>query len=116
MDNSIWFIIAGIILVAMIVMQVIGAKKNKKQQAEMLEKVVIGAEIMTAGGIIGTIVAFDEAKQTMTILSGSTEVVLTKKALHSVISSPVKSETILNGVPVPKETAEQETEEKEDNK
>jgi preprotein translocase subunit YajC len=111
----IWVIIAGVILVAMVVMQFITAKKNKKKQDEMLAQVVIGAEIMTAGGIIGTIVAFDEAKQTMTIASGNTEITLTKKALHSVISSPVRAETILNGIPVPK-SAEENIEEKHDDK
>jgi len=77
------------LFVLMMVMSVVSSKKNKKRQAEMLNQVVVGAEVMTIGGIIGKIVAMDNAKNTITILTGNTEIIFTARAVHSVISSPV---------------------------
>lgn len=106
-------VVVVVLFVGMVVMQFISTKKNRKKQEEMLSKVVIGAEIMTIGGIIGKIVAMDGEKNTITILSGNTEIVFTQKAIHSVVNdAPVKS------VPVPANVSDAQPEEQkaEENK
>mgnify|MGYP001624233827 FL=1 len=89
-------IVVAVLFVGMIVMQLISTKKNRKKQEEMLSKVVVGAEIMTIGGVIGKIVAIDGAKNTITLLTGNTEMVFTQKAIHSVLA-----DSSVASVPVP---------------
>ena len=72
-------------------MQSRNAKKNKKAQEEMRKQIVIGAEVMTIGGIIGVIVDMDNNKNTITIESGSARIVFTARAIHSVVNSPASA-------------------------
>ena len=48
-------VVVGVLFVAMIAMQFVSAKKSKKKQEEMQNKMVVGTEIMTVGGIVGKI-------------------------------------------------------------
>lgn len=108
-------VIVGVLFVGMIVMQFVSTKKNRKKQEEMLGQIVVGAEIMTIGGIMGKIVAMDDGKETITVATGSTEIVFTKKAIHSVVSSPVRMETTSIPVPAAEEKVEEKAEQQENN-
>ena len=99
MNSTVLVILMVVLLGGMFVMQSKNAKKNKKAQEEMRNQVVVGAEVMTIGGIIGKIVEMDNAKNTITIESGSAKIVFTARAIHSVISSPV----VPASIPVVKE-------------
>ena len=88
MNSTVLIILMVVLLGGMFVMQSRNAKKNKKAQEEMRNQVVVGAEVMTIGGIIGKIVEMDNIKNTITIESGSAKIVFTSRAIHSVISSP----------------------------
>ncbi|MBE5748792.1 MAG: preprotein translocase subunit YajC [Clostridiales bacterium] len=86
-NGSVFLIIIMILLLGgMFFMQSRNAKKNKKAQEEMRSQVVIGAEVMTIGGIIGKIVAMDNSKNTITVESGTSQIVLTSRAIHSVVT------------------------------
>ena len=88
MNSTVLIILMVVLLGGMFVMQSKNAKKNKKAQEEMRSQVVVGAEVMTIGGIIGKIVEMDNSKNTITIESGSAKIVFTARAIHSVINSP----------------------------
>ena len=91
MNSTVLIILMVVLFGGMFFMQARNAKKNKKAQEEMRNQVVVGAEVMTIGGIIGTIVEMDNSKNTITIESGSAKIVFTARAIHSVINSPVSS-------------------------
>ncbi|MBR2302739.1 MAG: preprotein translocase subunit YajC [Clostridia bacterium] len=87
MEGNIWLVgLIVLLMCSMFFMQARSAKKNKKVQEEMRSQVVIGAEVMTVGGIIGRIVAMDNSKNTITIESGTSQIVLTARAIHSVVT------------------------------
>ena len=91
MNSTVLIILVVVLFGGTLFMQAKNAKKNKKAQEEMRNQVVVGAEVMTIGGIIGKIVEMDNSKNTITIESGNTQLVFTARAIHSVISSPVSS-------------------------
>ena len=86
MSSTVLIILMVVLLGGMFVMQSRSAKKNKKAQEEMRNQIVVGAEVMTIGGIIGEIVAMDNSKNTITIESGTSQIVLTARAIHSVVT------------------------------
>ena len=94
MNSTVLIILMVVLLGGMFVMQSRNAKKNKKAQEEMRNQIVIGAEVMTIGGVIGVIVDMDNSKNTITIESGSARIVFTARAIHSVVNSPVSSSNI----------------------
>lgn len=94
MNSTVLIILMVVLLGGMFVMQSRNAKKNKKAQEEMRNQIVLGAEVMTIGGVIGVIVDMDNSKNTITIESGSARIVFTARAIHSVVSSPVSSYNI----------------------
>lgn len=94
MNSTVLIILMVVLLGGMFVMQSRNAKKNKKAQEEMRNQIVLGAEVMTIGGVIGVIVDMDNSKNTITIESGSARIVFTARAIHSVVSSPVSSSNI----------------------
>lgn len=107
--NWIYIVLIVAVFGIFIVMQFFATKKNKKAQAEMMQKVVIGAKIMTVGGIIGTIVSINEVAGTITIRTAdSSEMELIKGALRTVMESPISE------IPVQQQpqAVEQKTEEK----
>ena len=104
-------VVVGVLFVAMIAMQFVSAKKSKKKQEEMQNKMVVGTEIMTVGGIVGKIVAIDPQKGTVTISTGESgmEITFVKQALRD-----IRSEAVVNTIPAKKEEIPQE-ESKEEN-
>ena len=94
MNSTVLIILMVVLLGGMFVMQSKNAKKNKKAQEEMRSQVVVGAEVMTIGGIIGKIVEMDNSKNTITIESGNTQLVFTARAIHSVVNKAVSSSAV----------------------
>ena len=94
MNSTVLIILMVVLFGGMFFMQAKNAKKNKKAQEEMRSQVVVGAEVMTIGGIIGKIVEMDNSKNTITIESGNTQLVFTARAIHSVVNKAVSSSAV----------------------
>ena len=77
----------------------------------MQNKMVVGTEIMTVGGIVGKIVAIDPQKGTVTISTGESgmEITFVKQAIRD-----IRSEAVVNTIPAKNEEIPQE-ESKEEN-
>jgi preprotein translocase subunit YajC len=61
-------------------------KKRQKDQADLMKTLVPGAEILTIGGIYGTIVSVDEDRVRIAVADGS-ELVMAKRAIAQVIAT-----------------------------
>jgi preprotein translocase subunit YajC len=59
-------------------------KKRQKDQAELISSLVAGAEIMTIGGLYGTIVSIDDDRVRIEVADGS-ELVFAKSAIARVV-------------------------------
>lgn len=70
------WVLIGLLLVAMIVMPMFSNRKRQKEVNEMLNTIDVGDEIMTLGGIMGTVVALythESGEKLMTIETGEGE-------------------------------------------
>jgi preprotein translocase subunit YajC len=61
-------------------------KKRQKDQVELMKTLVPGAEILTIGGIYGTIVSVDDDRVRIAVADGS-ELVMAKRAIAQVIAT-----------------------------
>jgi preprotein translocase subunit YajC len=59
-------------------------KKRQKDQAELISSLVAGAEIMTIGGLYGTIISIDDDRVRIEVADGS-ELVFAKSAIARVV-------------------------------
>jgi preprotein translocase subunit YajC len=59
-------------------------KKRQKDQAELMSNLVAGAEIMTIGGLYGTIISIDDDRVRIEVADGS-EMVFAKSAIARVL-------------------------------
>lgn len=62
------------------------SKKRQAQQAEMQNKMQPGAEVMLQSGIYGTIASIDEEDNRVTVISGTSTLVVHRNAIGQVIS------------------------------
>lgn len=80
-------VIMGVFFVLMIVMTIVPQRKQKKKMAEMLGSITVGDKVMTIGGFVGNIVAFDAESDRYTLNLGTeqqpTNVVVIKNAIRS---------------------------------
>jgi preprotein translocase subunit YajC len=63
-------------------------KKRQKDQAELMGNLVAGAEIMTIGGLYGTIISIDDDRVRIEVADGS-EMVFAKSAIARVLPQTV---------------------------
>ena len=66
-------------------------RKRQNQQQEMLRELRVGDEVLTAGGIYGTVSRLDEDQVTVEIAPG-TEVRVARRAIAAVTSEPEPEE------------------------
>ncbi len=62
-------------------------QKRKKEHAQLISSLQSGTEILTIGGLFGTVSAISEDRITITVKSG-TELEFDKMAIAKVISNP----------------------------
>ena len=76
-----FIIVIGFLLIWLIVVR--PQKKRQNQQREMLNELHVGDEVLTAGGIYGTVSALDEDEVTVEI-APNTEVRVARRAIAGV--------------------------------
>jgi preprotein translocase subunit YajC len=76
-----FIIVIGFLLIWLIVVR--PQKKRQNQQREMLNELNVGDEVLTAGGIYGTVSALDEDEVTVEI-APNTEVRVARRAIAGV--------------------------------
>ena len=65
-------------------------QKQRKQQKAMLAGLQNGAEVVTSGGMIGTIVAIDEDKLVLRVKPDNIKIQVTRGSVASLVSSEIK--------------------------
>ena len=83
-----------IILIAFLLLYLIVVRPQKRrqnQQQQMLQELNIGDEVLTAGGIYGTIAAIDENEVTVEI-APQTQVRVARRAIAGVTTEPEEEE------------------------
>jgi preprotein translocase subunit YajC len=84
-----------IIIIAFLLLWLIVVRPQRKRQGrqqQMLSELRVGDEVLTAGGIYGTVSRLDENEVTVEI-APKTEVRVARKAIAAVTSEPEPSET-----------------------
>jgi len=61
-------------------------QKQKKQQAQMLSALEAGNEVLTTGGIVGTIVNVQEDKLILKVKPDNVKLLITRAAVASVVT------------------------------
>jgi preprotein translocase subunit YajC len=84
-----FIILIGFLLIWLIVVR--PQKKRQVQQRQMLEELNVGDEVLTAGGIYGTVSALDENEVTVEI-APNTEVRVARRAIAGVTREPEDDE------------------------
>jgi len=67
-------------------------QKQKKQQAQMLASLEAGNEVLTTGGIVGTIVNVQEDKLILKVKPDNVKLLITRAAVASVVTALDKLE------------------------
>lgn len=76
----------GAIFIIMIVFFIILPNKQKKKEAKKInDAIAIGKEVVTIGGLHGTVRSIDEVKQTLTLRLVTGEMVIERSAVARVI-------------------------------
>lgn len=110
-DNSGWitWVVLGVMLVGLILLTVIPQRKQKKKSEEMMAKLGVGSEIITIGGIVGTIVQLDDMY--VTIRTGNVgeecTIKLLRQGIHSLVPDGKEAADVVGG----KEEKKDETDE-----
>lgn len=76
----------GAIFIVMIVFFIILPNRQKKKEAQKInDAIAIGKEVVTIGGLHGTIRSIDEVKQTLTLRLVTGEMVIERSAVARVL-------------------------------
>jgi len=67
-------------------------QRQKKAQAEMLAKLEAGKEVLTTGGIVGTIVSISGDTLVLRVKPDNVKLQLTRGSVTSVVAADAKSE------------------------
>src|SRR6202167_1424203 len=67
-------------------------QRQKKQQAQMLTNLEAGKEVLTTGGIVGTIVSITGDMLVLRVKPDNVKLQLTRGSVASVVTQEVKSE------------------------
>lgn len=100
-DNSGWitWVVLGVMLVGLILLTVIPQRKQKKKSEEMMAKLGVGSEIITIGGIVGTIVQLDDMY--VTIRTGNVgeecTIKLLRQGIHSLVPDGQEAADVVGG-------------------
>lgn len=104
--NTTQLLFFGVIIVVIIALMFRNGRKRQRTAAEMTSGLRPGAEIMTSGGIFGTITAIDEDENKITLRTGPTsEITIHRQAIGKIVTPVADDGTVLNGEPVVLEDA-----------
>lgn len=81
-DPTFLFLMFGLMVVFLFILP---ARTQRRQQAELQASIKAGAKIVTASGIIGTIVTIKDNEDELTIRSGDTKLRVTKGSIARVL-------------------------------
>jgi preprotein translocase subunit YajC len=84
-SGFLFIIVIGFLLIWLIVVR--PQKKRQITQKQMLEELNVGDEVLTAGGIYGTVAALDENEVTVEI-APQTQVRVARRAIAAVTTEP----------------------------
>jgi preprotein translocase subunit YajC len=85
-----FIIIIAFLLLYLIVVR--PQRRRQNQQRELLNELQVGDEVLTAGGIYGTVSRLDEDQVTVEI-APNTEVRVARRAIAGVVNEPEEEET-----------------------
>ncbi len=91
-----FLIIIVILLALMWLLLIRPQRRRQQQQAQLLGNVVPGDEILTAGGLYGTVRAVKDDEVALEIAPG-TEVRVAKRAVAAIIPPPTEDEELEEG-------------------
>lgn len=104
--NTTQLLFFGVIIVVIIALMFRNGRKRQRTAAEMTSGLRPGAEIMTTGGIFGTIASIDEDENKITLRTGPTsELTIHRQAIGKIVTPVADDGTVLNGEPVVLEDA-----------
>lgn len=81
-DPTFLFLMFGLMVVFLFILP---ARQQRRQQQELMAAIKTGAKVVTASGIIGTIVTIKDNEDEITIRSGDTKLRVTKGSIARVL-------------------------------
>jgi preprotein translocase subunit YajC len=81
-DPTFLFLMFGLMIVFLFILP---ARQQRRQQQELMASIKPGAKILTASGIIGTIVTLKDNEDEITLRSGETKLRVTKSSIARVL-------------------------------
>lgn len=99
--NTVQYLFFGVIIVVIIAFMFRNGRKRQRDQQSLSSGLKPGAEIMTASGIFGTIISFDEEENRITLQTGpGSQLTIHRQAVGRVVTPVADDGTVLNGEPV----------------
>lgn len=108
-QQTIMYIVIGVVLVLMIALSIIPQRKRKKQQEEMMNSLTVGTKIMTIGRMVGKIAQVN-ADNTLIVNVGTednpTLIVIDRQAVGLVLEAVAAPAPAAPEAPAAEETTE----------
>ena len=108
-QQTIMYIVIGVVLVLMIALSIIPQRKRKKQQEEMMNSLTVGTKIMTIGRMVGKIAQVN-ADNTLVVNVGTddnpTLIVIDRQAVGLVLEAVAAPAPAAPEAPAAEETTE----------
>ena len=111
-QQTIMYIVIGVVLVLMIALSIIPQRKRKKQQEQMMNSLAVGTKIMTIGRMVGKIAQVN-ADNTLVVNVGTddnpTLIVIDRQAVGLVLEAVAAPAPAVEEAPATETTAVEET-------
>ena len=108
-NQTIMYIVIGVVLVLMIALSIIPQRKRKKQQEQMMNSLAVGTKIMTIGRMVGKIAQVN-ADNTLVVNVGTddnpTLIVIDRQAVGLVLEAVAAPAPAAPETPAAEETTE----------
>lgn len=108
-QQTIMYIVIGVVLVLMIALSIIPQRKRKKQQEQMMNSLTVGTKIMTIGRMVGKIAQVN-ADNTLVVNVGTddnpTLIVIDRQAVGLVLEAVAAPAPAAPEAPAAEETTE----------
>ena len=108
-NQTIMYIVIGVVLVLMIALSIIPQRKRKKQQEQMMNSLAVGTKIMTIGRMVGKIAQVN-ADNTLVVNVGTddnpTLIVIDRQAVGLVLEAVAAPAPAAPEAPAAEETTE----------
>ena len=108
-QQTIMYIVIGVVLVLMIALSIIPQRKRKKQQEQMMNSLAVGTKIMTIGRMVGKIAQVN-ADNTLVVNVGTddnpTLIVIDRQAVGLVLEAVAAPAPAVEATPAAEETTE----------